>query len=34
MKAVQFNEYGGTDVLNIVDIEPPRPGAGEVRIKV
>ncbi|MGG5284815.1 NADP-dependent oxidoreductase [Pseudomonas viridiflava] len=34
MKAVQFNEYGGTEVLKIVDIEPPRPGAGEVRIKV
>lgn len=34
MKAVQFNEYGGTDVLNIVDIDPPHAGSGEVRIKV
>ncbi|WP_024643687.1 NADP-dependent oxidoreductase [Pseudomonas syringae] len=34
MKAVQFNEYGGTDVLKIVDIDPPHAGPGEVRIKV
>ncbi|WP_024657767.1 NADP-dependent oxidoreductase [Pseudomonas syringae USA007] len=34
MKAVQFDEYGGTDALKIVDIDPPHAGPGEVRIKV
>ncbi|WP_439870355.1 NADP-dependent oxidoreductase [Pseudomonas syringae] len=34
MKAVQFNEYGGTDVLRIVDTAPPHAGPGQVRIKV
>ncbi|GAB4069756.1 NADP-dependent oxidoreductase [Ancylobacter sonchi] len=34
MKAVQFAEYGGPEVLRVVDLEPPRPGPGEVRIAV
>jgi NADPH:quinone reductase-like Zn-dependent oxidoreductase len=34
MKAVRFYEYGGPDVLQVVDIEEPRVGPGEVRIAV
>ncbi|MBW9054810.1 NADP-dependent oxidoreductase [Rhizobium mesosinicum] len=34
MKAVQFSRYGGPDVLEIVEIDPPHPGPGEVRIAV
>ncbi|TCP64298.1 NADP-dependent oxidoreductase [Sphingomonas sp. PP-CE-1G-424] len=34
MKAVQYFEYGGPDVLKIVDIDSPQPGPGEVRITV
>jgi len=34
MKAIQFSRYGGPDVLDIVEIDPPHPGPGEVRIRV
>jgi NADPH:quinone reductase-like Zn-dependent oxidoreductase len=34
MKAVRFSEYGGPEVLQLVDVEEPHPGAGEVRIAV
>ncbi len=34
MKAIQFNDYGGPDVLVLVDVEPPNAGPGEVRIRV
>ena len=34
MKAIKFNEYGGPDVLNLVEVELPHPGPAEVRIKV
>ena len=34
MKAIQFNDYGGPDVLQLVDVEPPNAGPGEVRIRV
>jgi NADPH:quinone reductase-like Zn-dependent oxidoreductase len=35
MKAAQINEYGGADVLQLVDDAPkPKPGAGEVLVKV
>lgn len=34
MKAIQFNRYGGPDVLGIVEIDPPHAGPGEVRIRV
>jgi NADPH:quinone reductase-like Zn-dependent oxidoreductase len=34
MKAVRFDNYGGIDVLNVVDVERPDPAAGEVLVKV
>lgn len=34
MIAVQFSEHGAADVLQLVDLPTPRPGAGEVLIKV
>ena len=34
MKAIQFKNIGGPEVLELVDVELPRPGAGEVLIKV
>jgi NADPH:quinone reductase-like Zn-dependent oxidoreductase len=34
MKAVRFSQFGGPDVLAIVDIPDPHPGPGEVRIVV
>ncbi|MFF0088246.1 NADP-dependent oxidoreductase [Streptomyces canus] len=33
-KAVRFAEYGGIDVLNVVDVERPVPGARQVLVKV
>ncbi|WP_129668634.1 NADP-dependent oxidoreductase [Phytoactinopolyspora endophytica] len=33
-RAVVFEEYGGPDVLKIVDVEPPKPGPGQVRVRV
>ncbi|MFF9348386.1 NADP-dependent oxidoreductase [Streptomyces sp. NPDC014734] len=33
-RAVQFTEYGGPEVLHVVDREVPRPGRGEVLIGV
>jgi NADPH:quinone reductase-like Zn-dependent oxidoreductase len=34
MKAVQFLQHGAADVLHLVDLPVPQPGAGEVLIKV
>ena len=34
MKAVQFNAYGGPEVLRVVDVEAPHAGPGQVRIAV
>ncbi|KAB1107969.1 NADP-dependent oxidoreductase, partial [Neorhizobium galegae] len=34
MRAVQYESYGEPDVLQIVDIDAPHAGAGEVRIAV
>ena len=34
MKTVQYNEYGDTNVLQLVDIDTPQPGPGEVLIDV
>lgn len=34
MKAIQFAEYGGPEVLHLADVEAPRPGPGEIRIAV
>src|SRR5919199_1351452 len=34
MKALQFSEYGGPEVLTVGDAPEPHAGAGQVRIKV
>jgi NADPH:quinone reductase-like Zn-dependent oxidoreductase len=34
MKAIQFHEYGSSDVLQYEDVDLPVPSAGEVRIRV
>ena len=34
MKAVRFDEYGGVEVLKVVDVPRPVPGAGQVLIQV
>ncbi|SDW61599.1 NADP-dependent oxidoreductase [Celeribacter indicus] len=34
MKAVQFSEYGGPEVLKLVEIDEPHAGPGQVRIAV
>src|SRR6266404_782082 len=34
MKAVVINEYGNADVVNYIDVERPKPMAGEVLVKV
>ena len=34
MKAAQFSQYGGPEVLDIVDLPDPHPGPGQVRIVV
>jgi NADPH:quinone reductase-like Zn-dependent oxidoreductase len=34
MKAVQFSEYGGPEVLKVVDADEPHAGPGQVRIAV
>jgi NADPH:quinone reductase-like Zn-dependent oxidoreductase len=33
-KAVTFDEYGGTDVLKVVDVDRPAPGEGQVLVRV
>jgi NADPH:quinone reductase-like Zn-dependent oxidoreductase len=34
VKAVRFDEYGGVEVLKVVDVPRPVPGAGEVLVQV
>ena len=34
MKAVRFHEFGGIDVLRYEDVDRPRPGPGEVLVRV
>lgn len=34
MRAVQFSAYGGPDVLQMVTLEEPHPGPGQIRIQV
>ena len=34
MKAVRFDEYGGIDVLKVVDVPAPAPGPGQVLVRV
>jgi NADPH:quinone reductase-like Zn-dependent oxidoreductase len=33
-RAVRFDEYGGVDVLHVVDVEDPVPGPGQLLIRV
>jgi NADPH:quinone reductase-like Zn-dependent oxidoreductase len=32
MRAVQFAEHGGPEVLQVVEVDEPHAGAGQVRI--
>jgi NADPH:quinone reductase-like Zn-dependent oxidoreductase len=34
MKAVQFNEYGGPEVVHVVEVDQPHAGPGQLRIAV
>jgi len=34
VKAVRFDEYGGIDVLKVVDVPRPVPGAGQILVQV
>ena len=34
MKAAVYNEYGSADVIRIENVETPRPGAGEVLVRI
>jgi NADPH:quinone reductase-like Zn-dependent oxidoreductase len=34
MKAAQFSQFGGPEVLEVVDLPDPHPGPGQVRIVV
>jgi NADPH:quinone reductase-like Zn-dependent oxidoreductase len=33
-RAVRFDGYGGLDVLQVTDVDPPEPGAGQVQVEV
>ncbi|HWD70697.1 MAG TPA: NADP-dependent oxidoreductase [Solirubrobacteraceae bacterium] len=33
-RAVSFEQYGGIDVLNVVDVDPPEPGEGQILLRV
>src|ERR1700760_5103283 len=33
-RAVKFDHFGGIDVLNVVEVPRPRPGKGEVLVKL
>jgi len=33
-RAVRFDHYGGVDVLQVVEVDRPVPGAGEVLVEV
>src|SRR5258708_1666543 len=34
MKAVRFDQYGGAEVLSVVDVPRPEPGPGQVLVQV
>lgn len=34
MKAIQFDAYGGPEVLHLAEVAPPEPGPGEIRVAV
>jgi NADPH:quinone reductase-like Zn-dependent oxidoreductase len=29
-----FTEYGGPEVLRVIDVEVPKPGSGQIRVHV
>ena len=33
-RAVRFDEYGGIDVLHVIEVEPPEPGEGQLLLQV
>jgi NADPH:quinone reductase-like Zn-dependent oxidoreductase len=33
-RAVRFNQYGGLDVLQVVEVDRPIPGSGKVLVRV
>jgi NADPH:quinone reductase-like Zn-dependent oxidoreductase len=34
IRRIQYHQYGGPEVMRLEDVEPPRPGAGEVLVRV
>lgn len=34
MRAISFAAYGGPEVLEVIEVDPPHPGPGEIRIAV
>jgi len=34
MKAIQFHEFGGPEVLELVELPDPEPAAGQIRVRV
>ena len=34
MRAIQISEFGGPEVLELVDLERPEPGPGQVLVHV
>ena len=34
MRAIQMSEYGGPEVLRLVELPVPEPGSGEVLVRV
>ncbi|MET9608566.1 NADP-dependent oxidoreductase [Streptomyces sp. NPDC006512] len=34
MKAAVFNEFGGPEVLQVAEVDTPRPAAGQIRVRV
>lgn len=34
MKRIQYSRYGGPEELQLVEVEPPVPGRGQIRVKV
>ena len=34
MRAVRFERYGGPEILEVVEVEVPRPGPGQVLVRV
>jgi NADPH:quinone reductase-like Zn-dependent oxidoreductase len=34
MKAVQYTEFGGPEVLKLVDLPDPHPAPGQIRVMV